>query len=199
MSRTGRRSASGPHFSSNRTWFSSWVTRQSISFASNDAWQLWWTNEPCAMSSRRSISCKRLHRSSSSNPPISKRSSNPPTAWKDEVRTARQNPTSRRASDVSPPWLARHPSANAAKASGSSRGSGTGITFCLPDTLSEHGPTAPTSVLRTGARSSSSQPEGTTVSLFRNTTTPPRAFAAPWLHPRANPWFSSFATTSSHP
>ncbi len=34
------------------------------------------------------------------------------------------------------------------------------------------------------------------VSLFRNTTTPPRASAAPWLHPRANPWFSSLATTS---
>ena len=77
-------------------------------------------------------------------------------------------------------------------------GSGADFTACLPETLFERGPTAPTSPASNGATRPSSQPEGTTVSLFRNTTTLPRAFAAPWLQPRAKPWFSSLATISSH-
>ena len=151
------------------------------------------------MSSRSSLWSNRRHRSSSSNPPISNRSSKPPRARNDEARTARQNPTSRRASDVCPGGLSAMTRRIRRRHWDPPEDRERPWSSASPETLSERGPTAPTSPIANGARSSSSQPEGTTVSLFKNTRHLRRASAAPWLHPRANPWFSSLATTSNHP
>ena len=111
-----------------------------------------------------------MQKSSSSNPPTGYPSSNPSSARKASVRTARQNPASRcalchllvmRRRQCPAKRRDRRPRRRPRRA----RRGPTGA----PTRCSTVGPTAPTCGSANGASNSSSQPPATTVSLFKKT------------------------------